>query len=229
MIHNLSPAKLAANRANALKSTGPKTPAGKRRVALNALKRNLCSKDFADELRRRGEDLGQFLTLHRDLRAVFDPKEPEACRAVEMLAQAWWEKARRIRAWVGAGPPRTDDLDARLEDALRYLVYVLRLRHQWWKRRLTSVIGPFIGAPEHVRRNLEAWLILFGARAGRRKYPKVPSREESMKDFEAFVKYLEQIKAARELKRAAAGRPNGGSGKQSQTNPTGEAPAVCVA
>ena len=32
----LSPAKLAANRANALKSTGPRSPGGKRRSAANA-------------------------------------------------------------------------------------------------------------------------------------------------------------------------------------------------
>ncbi|MGO9269831.1 MAG: hypothetical protein ACLQOO_06185 [Terriglobia bacterium] len=34
----LSPARLAANGRNAKKSTGPKTKAGKRRVALNALR-----------------------------------------------------------------------------------------------------------------------------------------------------------------------------------------------
>src|SRR5713226_3402723 len=33
-----TPALLAANRANALKSTGPRTPGGKRRVGLNALR-----------------------------------------------------------------------------------------------------------------------------------------------------------------------------------------------
>ncbi len=38
----LTPARLAANRRNALKSTGPKTAAGKRRSALNARSRNLC-------------------------------------------------------------------------------------------------------------------------------------------------------------------------------------------
>jgi hypothetical protein len=41
---NLSTARLAANRRNALKSTGPKTPAGKRRVALNKGRdKELCS------------------------------------------------------------------------------------------------------------------------------------------------------------------------------------------
>lgn len=34
-----SPQKIAANRGNARKSTGPRTATGKRRVALNALRR----------------------------------------------------------------------------------------------------------------------------------------------------------------------------------------------
>src|SRR5258706_13058480 len=37
----LSDKRLAANRLNALRSTGPKTPAGKRRVSTNALKHGL--------------------------------------------------------------------------------------------------------------------------------------------------------------------------------------------
>ncbi len=41
----LTPARLAANRRNALKSTGPRTAAGKRRVALNALSRDQCPKE----------------------------------------------------------------------------------------------------------------------------------------------------------------------------------------
>ena len=38
-----SPAKLAANLANARKSTGPKTPEGKERSRANALKHGFCS------------------------------------------------------------------------------------------------------------------------------------------------------------------------------------------
>src|SRR4051794_38051552 len=40
----LSPAKLAANRANAQKSTGPRTPDGKAASRLNALTHGLCAR-----------------------------------------------------------------------------------------------------------------------------------------------------------------------------------------
>ncbi len=42
-IREISPARLAANKANAQKSTGPRTPEGKTRVSANALKHGLCS------------------------------------------------------------------------------------------------------------------------------------------------------------------------------------------
>jgi len=41
-----TPALLAANRANAQKSTGPRTPEGKNRVALSALRHGLNAPNF---------------------------------------------------------------------------------------------------------------------------------------------------------------------------------------
>ncbi len=42
----LTSLRIAANRRKALKSTGPRTPAGKRRVALNARNRDLCPEEL---------------------------------------------------------------------------------------------------------------------------------------------------------------------------------------
>jgi len=51
----LSAARLAAN-GNAQKSTGPKTEAGERRVALNARRRGLAPPEIEQQLRAHGED-----------------------------------------------------------------------------------------------------------------------------------------------------------------------------
>ena len=63
----LSPARLAANRRNAQKSTGPKTKAGKRRVALNARRLGFAPPKIERQLRARGEDPRDFRRLHRDV------------------------------------------------------------------------------------------------------------------------------------------------------------------
>jgi hypothetical protein len=97
---SLSPAKLAANRRNALKSTGPKTAAGKRRVAMNSRRdHELCSPER--ELRTRGENPWDYRRLHLDL--IFRPGDRWEKGGVETLAFVWWKKARRIRGWVGRG------------------------------------------------------------------------------------------------------------------------------
>jgi len=178
-----SPLRIAANRRNALKSTGPRTLAGKRRVALNARRRGLCSEELERQLRARGEDPQEFRRLHRDLIAIFHPKDHAAVEAVALMAQTWWEKARRIRDWVAAGQPRTDELDARLEKLLVLLVYGERQRHGWWRHRLAAVLGRPVGSPNGVRHKIEARLLLFGAKAGQRKYPQETPRKQLRRRF----------------------------------------------
>ncbi len=196
--------RIAANRRNALKSTGPRTPAGKRRAALNALSRDLCPQELERQLRARGEDPREFCRLHRDLIAIFQPRDEAAGRAVEWLARTWWEKARRIRQWVAAGPARSEDLDARLEELLRFLVHVLRQRHEWWRHRLVSVLGQPLGSPTEVRRRIESRLFIFGARPGRRKYPRESRRQHLLKEFEEAFGRIQGREAPRPAERKKA-------------------------
>jgi hypothetical protein len=63
--------KAEANRRNALKSTGPKTPEGKAAVSLNALKHGLLSQ----EILLRGEDEEVLRELGERLRAELQPSE----------------------------------------------------------------------------------------------------------------------------------------------------------
>jgi len=138
---------------------------------LNAITRDLCSKELERQFRVRGEDPREFCRLHRDLIAIFRPKDRGDTLAVELLARTWWEKARRIRQWVAAGPARTGDLDERLERLLRLIVHAQRQRHEWWQHRLASVLGRPLGPPADVRGRIESRLFIFGAKPGKRNYP----------------------------------------------------------
>jgi hypothetical protein len=169
-----------ANRRNALKSTGPKTAAGKRRAALNSRK-DTYSEDLERQFRARGEDPRDFRRLHRDLVALFQPRDAPDKSAVELLARTWWEKARRIRDWVAAGPARCDDQDRLIEELLLFVVNVQRHQHQQWRVRLAAVLGQPIGSPADVRCKIEARLHLFGAKRSARKYPRHP-RENARRE-----------------------------------------------
>jgi len=174
--------KIAANRRNALKSTGPKTAAGKRRVALNTRRRDLIPEELERQLLARGEDPRDFRRLHRDVIAIFHPDDRVQLDAVLHMALKWWEKARRTRNWVGSGPATTDDLDKQLEEWIQFLVYIQRQRHEWWQHRLVAVLGP-VGGPTDVRRKIEARLFIFGAKPGKRKYRRQTRREPTFQEF----------------------------------------------
>jgi len=54
--------------------------------------------------------------------ALFPPHEASDETAVRVLAETWWEKARRLRDRSGDGRPLTGNLDARIEQLLMFLV-----------------------------------------------------------------------------------------------------------
>ncbi len=179
-VGSVSPLRLASNRLNALKSTGPRTKAGKYRSALNARKKGWCPEVLERELRARGEDPREFCCLHRDLAAIFRPTDAVASMAVELLARTWWQKARRLRQWVGAGVPACPEIDARLDALLGVVVGLMRERRQPWKTRLAAVVGPVIRGRSETRRQIEGQLSLFrplGAQPGKRQYEAAATEE----------------------------------------------------
>lgn len=211
----VSSRRIAANRQNARKSTGPRTRAGKYRSALNLPWRRLVPEDVERELRARGEDPREFCRLQRELMAIFHPQVPAACAAVTMLASAWWQKARRIRQWVGSGAPQCPELDARIEALLVLVVSELRASHQPWKRRLADAVGGPVGSPPEVRRQIEGQLRLFGGQPASRRYRPEAKPEERDSSFgEALKAYLE-----RELLQILAERAAGAAApKANQTH-----------
>ncbi len=92
----ISEAKLAANRANAEKSTGPKSEEGKSRSSRNSFKHGLYSK----QLVLPGEDPAALDALKADLRAEHQPANETEEILVNELAEQYWRlrRARRLEA-----------------------------------------------------------------------------------------------------------------------------------
>jgi hypothetical protein len=89
-----SPAQIAANRLNAVKSTGP-SPAGLAVTRFNALKSGIDAKSQVIP----GEDPTEFEALAENYRRQFQPATPVEVCLVDALTSADWE-LRRLRKIV---------------------------------------------------------------------------------------------------------------------------------
>ena len=83
--------QLLANKENAKKSTGPRTPAGKARSRLNSRKHGLTAKTLIIV----GECADDFEQLRADLVDEHDPQSALECELVERLAGILW-RLRRV-------------------------------------------------------------------------------------------------------------------------------------
>ena len=89
----VSDKQLAANRANAAKSTGPRTPEGKARAALNSRKHSLTA---AAVTMLRIEDHGELDNLRADALTHYQPQTSQEIFAVERIAVC---QLMMIRGW----------------------------------------------------------------------------------------------------------------------------------
>ena len=94
----VSALQLAANRANAARSTGPRTPEGKARSAQNSRKHGFRAAEFAVV---RLEDLQAVAHLKADLVAVFQPVNAQELFAFERMALAQQALIRAARLETG--------------------------------------------------------------------------------------------------------------------------------
>ena len=85
-----SPAQMAANRANAQKSTGPRTAEGKKRSSMSALKHGLAAKTLV----LPHEDVIAYDEVRESLYKQYEPATPQECMLVDQLASAWWRTLR---------------------------------------------------------------------------------------------------------------------------------------
>jgi hypothetical protein len=94
----VTPRMAEANRENARKSTGPRTPEGKERVRYNALKHGLYGKSSPELMMAVGEDPNQFEQLRDDHRESFYPFTPAQEMLCDELALLRWERIRNQRS-----------------------------------------------------------------------------------------------------------------------------------
>jgi len=108
-------AKAETNKKNALRSTGPKTPAGKAKVSTNAVKHGAYSEALFMLLEKE-ED---FQALKGGLVETLQPVGPMETRMVERLASLWW---RMERTKTAANQSLWMNARNRLKGSLEYMV-----------------------------------------------------------------------------------------------------------
>ena len=93
-----SESKVAVNRQNALKSTGPKTTEGKARSATNALTHGLTATHFVAQ----GESVEEFEALAENVFNEFAPRSELKKHKIERLIELLWKlkMARRYETAI---------------------------------------------------------------------------------------------------------------------------------
>jgi hypothetical protein len=104
-----SPRQLAANRANARKSTGPKSPEGKARSSRNAIRHGLTTTTFLV----RNEDVPYFTDFRNAFLDRFNPRDKVELYQVEVMVHARWNQRR---AWTIENEILNIEMKRRLED-----------------------------------------------------------------------------------------------------------------
>ena len=89
----ISQKQLVANRANSLKSTGPRTVEGKAEVSRNSLKHGLLSKEVV----MKGESKDEFEQFRESLLADLAPEGELECILSDRIAAAAWRLRRAVR------------------------------------------------------------------------------------------------------------------------------------
>jgi hypothetical protein len=85
--------RVRANRANALKSTGPKSEEGKRKASRNAVRHGLCA---AVEVVTAFDPVLEFLPFQESMHEHFDPCGPYEIALVERIVACMWRLRRLI-------------------------------------------------------------------------------------------------------------------------------------
>ncbi len=144
----LTPAKLAANRANARRSTGPRTPQVRQRTRLNALKHGLRSRSFARTVVNSADDQKKFRQGMVMLRLALVPAGSRAIKLTERLARMMWTRSR------GAGPNGRQPFFLCSRRELALLARVAQVCEWWYADE--AAYAPYVGEPTNPQCPLES-------------------------------------------------------------------------
>ena len=109
MEETTSEKQIAANQANAQKSTGPKTPEGRAVSKMNALKNGIFSKEVLVNGMNLKENSREFAELHERFRQECNPVGPVEEMLVDQIVTAQWRLRRVLRAESGEIALNVDD------------------------------------------------------------------------------------------------------------------------
>ncbi len=109
----VSERKAAANRANAQRSTGPRTPQGKARSSLNALRHGILAKAAYNPTIEGKERRTEFEELVTGFAQEYQPRTATEHMMVQQLAGCYWKLAKvwefeqeaAWRGWIAPGIP----------------------------------------------------------------------------------------------------------------------------
>jgi hypothetical protein len=121
-----SAARLAANQANALKSTGPKTEAGRTASKMNALKHGIFSSEILVRGRHIQENPEELATLHQRMLDAYHPVGVAEEMLVDQLVTLFWRTRRLQKAEAGEIALSVDNRVEQLQPPNRQ-----HLQQQW--------------------------------------------------------------------------------------------------
>ena len=134
-----SPARLAANRANARKSTGPRTEAGKARSRANAVKHGLTGAGIT----LPGEDAAAIEVMFLQAQEEFAPATLAGMRLVRDVAALWvrQDRARQLetRALAARARRASIDFDRGRSDRADWLIENIEANPRAYRRALLAM------------------------------------------------------------------------------------------
>ncbi len=130
----LTPAKVEANQANSLQSTGPVTPDGLQRVRLGKLRHGLCASDPRDVLAFLGEDPDEFERYEQALFQKWQPSDAFEEALVRRIARNSWRVDRAARVQENTMVHEVVSLErdraAKAENHARHVQGILAALHE---------------------------------------------------------------------------------------------------